>query len=555
MTLNVSSRDFKIRKVVSRTFVSKKLTLLIISIIISLLFLACKKQESKVEILANKKAAVIESLEKDFLGQVGTFNLRKPYLISTRIFNTYNNLTEDRIGLVSAKSIFKNYKETTKFGLEVEILFSENFRTFVVYKYDENEQMHYKLVTYTNDYVYIDAIDVSFFDLITKMNETEAYVYDSKLFVHNKNTGKSVAYIVNSKGVFEKQKTPVQFNYLPLKVFKNVDEAIIHTGKRVVKAKKGLIIRDSIGNKIGKFNYLDAISVLKYDKDLITVKDNGKIIKGFKAKVIVNPNQLKKSQNFFISKSNTGYVFSGYLFEDDTAEENDVYKYFGITLDNEYLYPFSLKELLNMEPVHIKPYLHKVIKTTLITDVTKLYKTDKRVELVAENGKKVIYKDTTYANREYEPSKVFSVSEDVSFENKFVVNYQMLFDYRHFYFIDKQTGELVDTYFGGYPHVSPNKELVISVDYDAECPNQRTLFIDKIVNNKIVKKLQIHFDTSEQKGLQLVKTSDKNEVYWLNNKSFIVKFWGATDCYDSTEDYFYYKFILKDQLFTILESH
>ena len=49
-------------------------------------------------------------------------------------------------------------------------------------------------------------------------------------------------------------------NFKALKEYKHVDEFLANYNRRVVKAKNGLIIRDSLGAKIGKYNFLESVS-------------------------------------------------------------------------------------------------------------------------------------------------------------------------------------------------------------------------------------------------------------------------------------------------------
>lgn len=521
-----------------------------------LVFTTCKEVQnnSGVSVKTNVKdrTAFIQKLENEFLGRVGYLEPKKPHVITSRNFKTYNNLSEERVIELELRTIFKNNKTTSQFGLAQDIGFSKAMKSFVAYQYDENEQMQYKLINYTTNYDFIDAIDVSCYDLTKKMNQTETYVFGNRLFVHNKDTNKAVEYLLKMDGTFVMKEEPVKFNYLVLKEFKYLDLYLGQFNKRVVKAKNGLIIRDSLGNKIGKYNYLDIISVLSYSEEKMKIVDNGKTINGTKTEVIINPKLLKQEQNFYIDNTNKGYVFSGFLFDDIEDDENEVYDYQGLSTSTQDYMLFSLKELFTIEQVKLNNELSGVVKTAKLKDVTKQYKVDKTITLTSENGTQVKFKDTTY-HSEYEPTKSYSVNEDVNFKNTFIVSSSMLFDYQRFYFIDKRNGNELDTYFGGYPHVSPNNNIVISVDYDAECPNQRSLFIDKIVNGKIIKVLSIHLDTEKLTELDFVKSTDQNEIYWLSNTSFIMKFWGATTCYDDSDNYFYYKFKIKDNLLNILD--
>ncbi|RKE95069.1 hypothetical protein [Ichthyenterobacterium magnum] len=520
-----------------------------------ILVFACNQSEKKADTIikdeVENNSVFIESFKKDFLARVGFMKLKKPYLISSRIFDTYHLLSKEQLNILKVHEIFKSNNVNSKFGMALDIGFSKDFKSFVIYQYDENKQMLYKLANYTNDYKFIDAIDVSYFDLTKKMNATETYVYNNRLFVHNKDNFQDIEYYLNSDGTFKKKPLPITFNYLPLieysdfEVYKNTFE------QRVVKAKNGLIIRDSLGNKLGKFNYLETISVLEYSKDKIEIDNNGKPIIGQKAKVIINPEELNKEENFYLHNSNIGYVFDGFLFENATTG-NDDYRYEGLSINKKHLIPFNLSELLEVEEVNIDNYLNKVIKKPNIKDVTSRYKQGKLVTIKAVNGKQLQFKDTTYQS-EYSPTKTFYVSEDSNFENAFIINSQMIFMYQHFDFFNKKNGELLDTYIGGYPHMSPDKSYIVSVDYDAECPNQRTLFIDKIVNNKIIKTLEIHYDIEEYKHLSFVKNKTKNEIFWLSNNEFVFKFWGATGCYSDSDNYFYYRYKIKEHLLDLLE--
>jgi len=78
--------------------------------------------------------------------------------------------------------------------------------------------------------------------------------------------------------------------------------------------------------------------------------------------------------------------------------------------------------------------------------------------------------------------------------------------------------------------------------------------IDKITNNKIIKGVEIYYNLEDNNEyIDLEKTTDTNEIYWLSNTEFIIKFWGATECYSDSENYFYYKYKIKQPLLDLLE--
>ena len=512
----------------------------IIHIILVALCFGCNQSKKEVLIpeieVTSEHGEFIDHFEKEFLASVNFLELDKPYLITAKLFDTFNLLSKEESEVLEVRDVFKANDTISKFGMALNLGFSKDFKSFVLYQFDEDKLMNYKLVNYTNDYQFIDAIAVSYYDLTSPINQTQTYVYNDKLFVLDKKTNKTKAYVLKGNGVFEAQTVPVKFNYLPLKQYQSLIDYTASLDQRVVKAKNG--VKDSIGRKIGMFSYLQTVSVLDY-------ADN-------KAKVIVHPETLKKDDNFYIDTSNIGYVLKKDLF-DVYQDEVVIYKYEGLKVNGNAMPLIDLRELLQVKQIKLNKYLNSVIKKPHIVNVTDSYKMGKRVTLIAENGKQVTFKDSTFAT-EYNPTKTYSVSEDSNFDNTFVVHSQMIFDYKRLVFVSKINGEQLDTYAGGYPHVSPNKKYVISVDYDVECPSQRTVFIDKITNNKIIKGVEIYYNLEDNNEyIDLEKTTDTNEIYWLSNTEFIIKFWGATECYSDSENYFYYKYKIKQPLLDLLE--
>ncbi len=495
----------------------------------------------------------VEDFESNFLGSVGFLELTKPYLISSRIFNEANKLPPNYIKNLKLHDIFKDNDTLTKYGMTLQIGFYDSIKSFVVYQYKEKEKVNYKLVNYTSNYQFIDALDVSYFDLTKQMNHTETYVFDDKLFLYNKEAKCAEAFNLLEDGRFVKKKSPVKFNYLALKKHSNAQDYLSAFDTRVVKAKNGLIIRDSLGNKIGKLDYLQAVNVLSYSPDKTTINDNGTRITGFKAKIVINPDLLKAEQNYYVDPSNIGYVFDGFLFKLYQYEEGD-YRYDSLSINKKYIQSIDLRELLEVKQIKLDKYLNRTLKKPKIVNVTDAFKTEKLVTLTARNGKKIFYKDTTY-NSEYSPTKTYNVIEDSNFEDTFIVQSHMVFDYQRFEFISKANGSLLDSYAGGYPNASPDKTYVVSVDYDVECPSQRTLFIDKIIENKIIRTVEIYYNLEGHNDyIKFEKTTDPNEIYWLSNSEFIIKFWGATECYSDSENYFYYKYKINNQLLQLLEA-
>ena len=421
---------------------------------------------------------------------------------------------------------------------------SKNFKTLLFYSVQANVGSFFSVINYSNDYKSI--LDVKIVYPYKTNSETVFYFYDSNFNIKSyyyddgvmKTTYDYFLIDENGKISFKEKKIAVREN------------------TKTVKASSGLIIRDSVGNQIGKLNFLDNVTILKYSENDTIIYDQGKPIKGKKAKIILDYQAYLKHLLMPSVNYNYGYVFDGYLFDSYCEETNFAYKNSGLSIKGKEMLPICLEDLFEINVVDISKYKNKIIKTPQIQDITKDYKHDKTLKIIADNGEKLVYKDTTY-NSEYSPTKTFSLYQDQDFSNTFIVGSSMVFSYQNFIFINKKNGDIKNTYEGGYPYASPNKDYVVSIDYDSECLSQRTVFIDKIKNDKIEKRFMLFYnlgdylDSDFDTNKFLNKTAE--EIYWISNKEFIIKFMSISDCYESGDHCFYLKYKLKDSFFNILE--
>ncbi len=86
-----------------------------------------------------------------------------------------------------------------------------------------------------------------------------------------------------------------------------------------VTAENGLLIRDKPskkGKRIGKFDFASSIQILEKTDKTLTIKDNGKEIRGNWVKVEI------PDYPFFISKAKEGYIFNGYLLPEKQFIKN-----------------------------------------------------------------------------------------------------------------------------------------------------------------------------------------------------------------------------------------
>lgn len=421
---------------------------------------------------------------------------------------------------------------------------SKNYKTLLFYSVQANVGSFFSVINYTNDYKSI--LDVKIIYPYKTNSETVFYFYDSNFNI------KSYYY---DDGVMK-----TTYDYFLMdengKISFKEKKSAVREHTRSVKAISGLIVRDSIGNQIGKLNFLDSVTIEKSSENDTIIYDQGQPIKGKKAKIILDYQAYLKHLLMPSVSYKHGYIFDGYLFDSYCEENNFANMYSGLSINGKEVLPICLEDLFDIKIVDINKYNNKIIKTPQIKDITKDHRQDKTLKITSENGEVIVFKDTTY-NSEYSPTKTFSLYQDKDFSNTFVVGSSMIFLNQNFKFIDKQTGEIVDTYEGGYPFVSPKKNYVVSIDYDVECPSQRTVFIDKIKNDKIEKSfmlfynLEDYLDSGFDSNKYLNDTAE--EIYWISNSEFIIKFMSNSDCYESSDHCFYLKYKLKDSFYNILE--
>ena len=421
---------------------------------------------------------------------------------------------------------------------------SKNYKTLLFYSVQANVGSFFSVINYTNDYKSI--LDVKVVYPYKTNSETVFYFYDSNFNI------KSYYY---DDGVMK-----TTYDYFLMdengKISFKEKKSAVREHTRSVKASSGLIVRDSIGNQIGKLNFLDKVTIEKSSENDTIIYDQGQPIKGKKAKIILDYQAYLKHLLIPTESYNHGYIFDGYLFDSYCGQTNFAYKNSGFSIKGKEVLPICMDDLFEINVVDISKYKNNIIKTPKIQDITKDYKQDNTLKIIADNGEKLVYKDTTY-HSEYSPTKTFSLYQDQDFPNTFLVGSSMVFSYPNFIFINKENGSINDVYEGGYPYVSPNKDYVVSIDYDLECLSQRTVFIDRIKNDKIEKSFMLFYDLEDylESDFDISQFLNKTEeeIYWISNKEFIIKFMSNSDCYESSDHCFYLKYKLKDSFYNILE--
>jgi len=342
------------------------------------------------------------------------------------------------------------------------------------------------------------------------------------------------------------------------KVFHGNDFSKMET--RSVSAENGLIIRDSLGKRIGRFNFGDLVYILNYSKDTITVEDNGKTIKGRKAKVIVKFSNQKTKVNanrydytWYVKHQDIGYVFDGFLYENyHDHDEFSLYNYDYLSLGEKGdESKISLKEFLDIQKINsITPYALKFIKKPIKILPEAPQKKDGKIELNFRNGTKRILKDTMFRG-EYDPKKSYTVFFHTDFSENYMVKEEMIFTPEYHTEISSITGDTLNR-FSGYPHISPTKRYAVLVTYDTtECYHDTYFEVLKKDANNIYKRILGY--APKTWSFPFVQNDSSNmddifSIHWLSTNEFIINAVDyIDDCYAPSQlsKPYYLKFKIK----------
>ncbi|WGD34805.1 hypothetical protein [Olleya sp. YS] len=316
------------------------------------------------------------------------------------------------------------------------------------------------------------------------------------------------------------------FKWIAPKEFSKLD-------RRTVKAKSGLLIRDSLGNKIGKLDFGEVIYILNYSKDSTTIVDNSNVIKGRTAKIVtkwsyesIKVSDNKYKHNWYVLKDNIGFIFDGFLYENSqNTNDNTIYKYGYLVLGEKGEdSKIDLQKVLEIKKIDFEKYKNQILDKQKITPIEAPKKIDGTITLSFENGEHLILKDTTY-HSEYNPTKSFNVFHHRDFPNSYMVSENMFFMPNTHTEISIKNGDTLNT-FNGYPYVSPNKKYVILVTHDlTECYHDTYFEVHKkSIDNSYTRLISF---TPESWSYPFKKNNsagmdDIFSLYWLDDDEFII---------------------------------
>ena len=531
----------------SKKILMKKLLLFFLLLNI----IACQNQVDKTHNdTANDQDIKESGTSFDFLENYPTKNLPVFDSIVVSDYNFEKSLrTRLKEQLQLEKVLPKENLLEQKVTISYRLKISNQFKTIVFHYQNSEQEISGVLVNYDLAYQVVDFKKLSTYDpnnqdskgaeiIAKKEMSTKRYLYFSDRSEIHFNR-----YLFSKKGeILDKE-------------YKSLAELIsekklIHT--RVVKAKNGLNIRDSLGNKLSKFDYGAIAYIIEYSKDSTSVQDEGKTIWGRKAKIVMDIYKFMDNLIVPSGEINHGYVFEGFLYKTDgfydthdtySGDKNDPFHYYFTS--NTYLGSLSgedanidIREILDIEKVDLKDYESKIVAQEKILDSQYHTKDNNEFELSFSNGTSRLFKDTIFMDSEYSPTRHYELFDHNAFENAYLI-FHSFFEDSNFILLDKTTGDTL-SWFADYPFVSPNKKRVVSITTpfsygDGESVLELTT-MNKNNFHLIIDASFINWNTPNDKY-----------IYWLSDDEFILKVKEVEHSFSDEKNvpYFYLKFNIK----------
>lgn len=532
-----------------------------ILIFLTIICFGCKKNtDTQTKAIDKKKEnnnIIAQKTKISFLDSIPLIDSKKPF----RIRDIGGKiLKEEEFYKLNLVQIFNSFNRNHLYRLYYKINISDDFKVLAIGTYDNEKYSSIYLATYNSNFDIIDTILVNEYN--KKIFSSITHIYQGKLYIEKTTLPssedysqieyyleKAEEYYIDHKGIFKKSNRPVTFRHYK---YRDGFGGNIHKMPKLnVSAKNGLIIRDSLDNRIGKLDFGETVYIVRNIKDTITLKNEGKTITGSKVKIIINKDSVKTGKDFYIDKSNIGFVFSGFLYSHDSFH-NEIdefhYSYDGIALgkhNNEA--NINLREMFDIKTVNFKEYESKIVPKTKFISSTVPIKKDKKIVLNFDNGKSLVLKDTTYQS-EYTPTRSYNVSYHPDFKDAYLVSESMFFSDEIYSVLSKKNGDTLNQ-FNGYPHISKNKSYSVSVFPDwSECNQQTSLVINRLKDNKYINYAYISVN-SWSYPLKLNSDGipvDDFSIHWLSDNEFIIKVKNPEECYlGEVIEPFYLKYKIK----------
>jgi hypothetical protein len=503
-------------------------------VLLLMISFACNKAPEKASPYVDSNSKNSNSLDRSFqfIDSIKIINTNKPIKLAAYNKGFGHLITYEKYNQLGLESVFGAYQSDQVYRLYFSINTSNEINSLLYTTSDDDTFHSAYLVTYDSVYNMIDHLKVNNYKA-KEGTVSSTYLTDNKLYVENYVSGQVTEYVIDPDGRFLETNRPVTFKHYKY-LNKNIN-SVYDMPKLNVKAKNGLIIKDSMDNSVGRLEFGETAYVVEYTKDSILVEDSGQVYSGTKIKIVINKDAVKTGKNFYIDKSNVGYVFSGFLFNHDSFhDEIDQYHYSydHLALGKNYNEAsINLKELFEIKSVDYNDYEPDFTKETEFITSDLPEKKDNKIVLNFENGKQLILKDTTYQS-EYSPTKSYNVSYHPDFKDAYLVSESMFFTDEIYSVISKKNGDTLYQ-FRGYPHISPNRAYSVSVFPDwTECIQQTSLVINRLKNDQYINYVYVAVNSWSYPFKINSEGTPIDDFYirWLSDNEFIIRVKNPEEC-------------------------
>lgn len=441
---------------------------------------------------------------------------------------------EQRAFLQIPKQFGKPELLKDRFWIVAKVEISTNFNSLIIEFYKADGNVESQLINYDKNWDLIASQKLSSF--IKEADKNSFDIDKQMLTVIDKKGAYShfKRFLISSKGEF------IPMVYPTLESLRNNG---YFAETRAVKAFNGLVYRDSAGQRLGKFNYGDAVFIQSYSRDSIEITEKGKKIKTRKAKVILDMDAYYKHTALAEIAYPFAFVAEHYLFKnwfDDSKYGEEYYEIhpedildrelydndFTSSGDNYSEAQINLLEVFDIRKVELENYEKQIISRQSFNP--KFYQNPNNSFLLEfKNGNKRELRDSVYSNMEYSPTQHFEKIEFPSQPNTLLI-FESFFEDSWFTLFNLDNGDTISQ-FDGYPFYSPNSKWIVNVNTPLSFSDETTALQLKCINQgKYMTCVRVNFlDWNLPEVL---------EVLWISDKEFLVKVVRVRNSYGDHEE-------------------
>lgn len=418
---------------------------------------------------------------------------------------------------------------------------NENYITLVI-AYIWNNTPHHTLINYAKHLRPIACLDLAYSNKDGKFQSSEASITQLDVEIRQHYAPASTRY---NRFLFGNDGSIVPKVYQPWTQLKDNGKL---ADVRAVKAKNGITVWNKKGNPVDTIAYGSDIYIIKYVGEL---KHN----QGRKALIALDFFRYLDDLLVPSDSSNYAYVYDAYLYKgsgffagynekgDQAKPTTRFYYTHAITIKTpwERVTDLDIRELLTIERIDIEAFRDKIIRTETAPNPFNFPYNKKPFKLQLKNGELLHFKDSIYEDLEYSPTNHFQLVIHTGFKDDYLI-YNSFFEDSRFLLLNKQNGD-TSAIFQGYPFVSPNGHYIISLKTPYTYGSGEAQLEVQTRQGKTY-----HFELNAL--FAYWNLPNQLEVYWLDEKSFILKVKDVENAYsdESEASFFYLKFTISDSI-------